>query len=175
MCNLDGSGTQDCPEIYAWGFRNPWRWSFDRVSGQLWVGDVGAHAREEIDKVVKGGNYGWRCIEGTKPTNITCGSPTTPLLPPVAEYAHPDGLAVAGGYVYHGTEIPGLVGRYVFADYSTGLIWHIPTDTAPTRMVTVADAWSSTLHPASFAEDVDGELFLVDVKTSQLYKLVQAP
>jgi glucose/arabinose dehydrogenase len=175
MCNTDGSGTKDCPEIFAWGFRNPWRWSFDRVSGQLWVGDVGAHAREEIDKVVKGGNYGWRCIEGTKATNITCGTPTTPLIAPVAEYAHPDGLAVTGGFVYRGTAIPGLVGRYVFADYSTGYIWHIATDTAPTRMVTLADGWNSTKNPASFAEDTNGELFLVDVRSSQIWKLVAAP
>jgi glucose/arabinose dehydrogenase len=175
MCNADGTGTQACPEIFAWGFRNPWRWSFDRVTGQLWVGDVGAHAREEIDKVVKGGNYGWRCIEGTKPTNITCGTPTTPLMPPVAEYSHPDGLAVTGGFVYRGTAIPGLVGRYVFADYSTGYVWHLATDTAPTRMLTLADGWNSAIHPASFAEDNDGELFLVDVRASQLYKLVAAP
>ena len=124
---------------------------------------------------MKGGNYGWRCIEGTKPTSINCGTPSTPLLPPVAEYAHPDGLAVAGGFVYRGTAIPGLTGRYVFADYSTGYIWHIATDTAPTRMLTAADGWNSTIHPASFAEDGDGELFLVDVRASMLYKLVAAP
>jgi glucose/arabinose dehydrogenase len=175
MCNLDGTGTQDCPEIFAWGFRNPWRWSFDRVSGQLWLGDVGSHSREEIDKVVRGGNYGWRCKEGTLDTGLACGTPSVPLTPPVAEYAHPDGLAVTGGYVYRGTAIPGLVGRYVFGDYSSGYIWNIATDTAPTRTVTPADAWASKLHPASFAEDTDGELFFVDVRASQLFKLVPAP
>ena len=88
--------------------------------GQLWLGDVGSHAREEVDQVVLGGNYGWRCFEGTMQTALICGTPTTPLLPPVAEYVHPIGQSVVGGFVYHGTAIPGLVGRYVFADYNPG-------------------------------------------------------
>jgi hypothetical protein len=136
---------------------------------------VGSHSREEVDKVVKGGNYGWRCMEGTLATGLVCGTPTVPLTPPVAEYVHPDGLAVTGGYVYHGTAITGLVGQYVFADYSSGYIWHIATDTAPTRTVTHADGWNSNTNPASFAEDTNGELFLVDVRTSGLWKLIPAP
>ena len=125
LCNLDGTGATDCPEIFAWGFRNPWRWSFDRVGGQLWLGDVGSHTREEVDLVVKGGNYGWRCKEGTLDTSLMCGTPATPLIPPVAEYEHPTGQAVTGGFVYRGTAIPGLVGRYLFADYSSQFIWQI--------------------------------------------------
>jgi glucose/arabinose dehydrogenase len=172
LCNMDGTGTADCPEIYAWGFRNPWRWSFDRGTHQLWVADVGSHTREEVDLVVKGGNYGWRCKEGTFDTGFNCGSPATPLLPPVVEYDHTTGICVVGGYVYHGTAIPNLIGQYVFTDYSSGYIWHIPTDTAPTKMVVRADGWSSGLNPASFAEDADGELYLVDVRDSQIYKIV---
>jgi glucose/arabinose dehydrogenase len=175
LCNLDGTGTADCPEIFAWGFRNPWRWSFDRVSGQLWLGDVGSHSREEVDLVVRGGNYGWRCKEGTLDTSLMCGTPSTPLSAPVAEYEHPTGQAVTGGFVYRGTAIPGLVGRYVFGDYSSGFIWHIATDTAPTRMVTLDDGWYSSLNIASFAEDTDGELYMVDVRDSAIYKLVPAP
>jgi glucose/arabinose dehydrogenase len=174
MCNPDGTGTSDCPEIFAWGFRNPWRWSFDRVSGQLWLGDVGSHTREEVNLVVRGGNYGWRCKEGTADTALTCGTPSIPLTPPVAEYGHTLGLAVTGGFVYRGTAIPGLVGQYVFGDYSSGYIWHIPTSTAPTRTMTQAEAWDTDLHPASFAEDTDGELFFVDVRASQIYKIVAA-
>jgi glucose/arabinose dehydrogenase len=173
MCNLDGTGTADCPEIFAWGFRNPWRWSFDRQGGQLWLGDVGSHSREEVDKVVRGGNYGWRCFEGTLQTTLNCGTPTTPLLPPVAEYVHPTGLSVVGGFVYHGTAIPALVGRYVFADYNLGYIWNIPADTQPTLTVTTGDGWESGLNPASFAEDNDGELYIVDVRTASIYKLVK--
>jgi glucose/arabinose dehydrogenase len=172
LCNFDGTGSADCPEIFAWGFRNPWRWSFDRGTGQLWLGDVGSHAREEVDLVVKGGNYGWRCMEGTLQTTLNCGTPTTPLVPPVAEYDHTTGVAVTGGYVYRGSAIPNLVGQYVFSDYSSGYIWHIPTDTAPTKMMVHADGWDSNTHPASFAQDNDGELFLVDVRSSGIYKLI---
>jgi|SRR5690349_19105463 len=174
LCNLDGTGAQDCPEIFAWGFRNPWRWSFDSQGGQLWLGDVGSHAREEVDKVMRGGNYGWRCYEGTMQTVLNCGTPTTPLLPPVAEYVHPTGQSVVGGFVYHGAAFPGLVGRYVFTDYNFGIIWNIATDTAPTRTIVAADGWASGLNPASFAQDNDGELFIVDVRTASIYKLVPA-
>jgi glucose/arabinose dehydrogenase len=172
LCNPDGTGSADCPEIFAWGFRNPWRWTFVRGSGQLWLGDVGSHTREEIDLVVKGGNYGWRCKEGTLDTSLMCGTPATPLIPPVAEYEHPTGQAVTGGYVYRGSAIPNLTGQYLFADYSSGFIWHIAPDTPPTKFVTAADGWDSNLNIASFAQDTDGELFLVDVRTSGIYKLV---
>ena len=175
LCNADGTGTTDCPEIFAWGFRNPWRWSFDRVSGQLWLGDVGSHTREEVDLVVRGGNYGWRCMEGTLTTTLMCGTPATPLLPPVAEYEHPVGQAVTGGFVYRGTAIAGLAGRYVFADYSSQHVWHIATNTAPTLRVTAADGWDSGLNIASFAEDANGELFMIDVRDSGIYKLVPGP
>src|SRR6185436_17677009 len=111
-----GTGTANCPDIFAWGFRNPWRWSFDRQNGDLWVGDVGQNAREEVDRVVLGGNYGWRCFEGTRDTGLACGSPTN-LQPPIAQYVNPDlGRAVTGGYVYRGTAFPTLVGRYIFGD-----------------------------------------------------------
>jgi glucose/arabinose dehydrogenase len=173
LCNLDGTGAANCPEIFAWGFRNPWRWSFDSQGGQLWLGDVGSHAREEVNRVVRGGNYGWRCFEGTMQTTLNCGTPTTPLLPPVAEYVHPTGQSVVGGFVYHGTAIPALVGRYIFADYNLGYFWNIATDTAPTRTVTITDGWNSGFNPASFTQDNDGELFFVDVRTGSIYKLIQ--
>jgi glucose/arabinose dehydrogenase len=175
LCNFDGTGTTDCPEIFAWGFRNPWRWTFDSATGALWLGDVGSHTREEIDLVTKGGNYGWRCKEGTLDTALTCGAPTSPLIAPVAEYEHPVGQAVTGGFVYHGTAIPALVGRYVFGDYSSQLIWTIPTNTAPTLPVSYADGWDSDVHVTSFAQDADGELYVVDVRDGALYKLIQAP
>jgi glucose/arabinose dehydrogenase len=172
LCEVNGTGGADCPEIFAWGFRNPWRWSFDRVGGQLWLGDVGSHSREEVNRVVRGGNYGWRCLEGTLTTSLMCGTPTTPLSPPVAEYEHPTGVAVTGGFVYRGSAIPGLVGRYVFGDYSSGFIWHIPTDTAPTLMITPAMGWDSNTNIASFAEDLNGELFMVNVRDGTIHKLV---
>jgi glucose/arabinose dehydrogenase len=154
----DGTGAADCPEIFAWGLRNPWRWSFDRSGGALWVGDVGQGAREEIDRVVAGGNFGWRCREGTLVTGLPCG-PSQGLLPPVAEYGRDRGASVTGGYVYRGQTIPGLVGRYVFGDFVSGTLWHIAESTQPTMQMSAG--FASGLSIASFAEDVEGELYVV--------------
>ncbi len=128
LCNA-GTGTQSCPEIYAYGLRNPWRWSFDRGSGELWVADVGQNAIEEVDRVVPGGNYGWRCFEGTQAYNSTCGPNAGSSLPPIAQYTHAYGQSITGGYVYRGAAIPALAGRYVFGDFVSGRIWHIARNT----------------------------------------------
>ncbi|HKE43786.1 MAG TPA: PQQ-dependent sugar dehydrogenase [Steroidobacteraceae bacterium] len=163
LCNVNGDGgTENCPEIYAWGFRNPWRWSFDRQNGDLWVGDVGEQSIEEVDRVVKGGDYGWRCFEGDQPTGLDCNSPPYPLLPPVAQYTHALGNAVTGGYVYRGSAIPSLIGQYIFTDFVSGRIWNIPNDTAPT--VTVTDGFDSGLNIASFGQDINGELYAVNIQ-----------
>ena len=121
---------------------------------------------EEVDRVVRGGNYGWRCFEGTQDVRAAafgaaCGTPANPL-PPVAQYTHTLGQAVTGGYVYRGTAIPGLVGRYVFADFVTGRIWDIPNDTQPT--MTMTGGLDSGLNISSFAEDHDGELYVVNMR-----------
>ncbi|HSN70080.1 MAG TPA: PQQ-dependent sugar dehydrogenase, partial [Steroidobacteraceae bacterium] len=158
-CDADGTGLDDCPEIFAWGFRNPWRFSFDRSTGELWVGDVGQGALEEIDRVQRGGNYGWRCFEGTRATGLACGD-ATGFLPPVAEYGRDIGRSVTGGFVYRGNAIPGLTGRYVFGDFVSGRLGHIAADVEPTLTVTGGD--QTGLSIASFAEDVNGELYLVD-------------
>jgi glucose/arabinose dehydrogenase len=159
-CGTTGVGLQNCPEIFAWGLRNPWRWSFDRATGQLWVGDVGQGALEEVSRVDLGGNYGWRCFEGTRNTGFGCGSPPS-TIPPVAEYGRSVGTTVTGGYVYNGTAVPDLVGRYVFGDFGSGRLWSIPADTAPTVTMTNTDAIESGLNVVSFAEDNDGELYVV--------------
>lgn len=160
LCGAGGTGTQDCPEIYAWGFRNPWRWSFDRGTGELWVADVGQGAWEEVYRVRLGGNYGWRCREGAHPFNASCG-PAQDLIDPVAEYDRAAGFSVTGGYVYRGAALPALQGRYVFGDFGSGRIWHIARDTPPTLRVTASEAFSSGLGIASFAEGDDGELYVV--------------
>jgi glucose/arabinose dehydrogenase len=157
----------NCPEIFASGFRNPWRWSFDRDTGELWVGDVGQGAREEVDRVVRGGNYGWRCLEGTRPVGLPCGTEPN-LLPPVAEYGRSVGTTVTGGYVYRGTAIPSLFGRYVFGDFGSTSIWHIDAKTLPTASIT--GGFSSGLNISSFGEGNDGELYVVDYG-GQLYRL----
>jgi glucose/arabinose dehydrogenase len=161
-CGDVGSGLQNCPEIFAWGFRNPWRWSFDRATTELWVGDVGQGALEEVDRVVLGGNYGWRCFEGTRNTGLNCGAPAA-TSSPIAEYGRSVGTTVTGGYVYNGTAVPELLGRYVFGDFGSGRIWAIPADTQPTLTMTGSDAVESGLSISSFAEDNDGELYVVNL------------
>jgi glucose/arabinose dehydrogenase len=139
--------------------RNPWRWSFDRQTGQLWVADVGQDAIEEVDRVVLGGNYGWRCFEGTRNTGLACGTAQN-LLPPVAEYGRRVGASITGGYVYRGSAIASLVGRYVFGDFVSGRILNIAESTPPTLSVT-ATGLESGLSISSFAEGSDGELYVV--------------
>lgn len=166
-CGRNGSGAANCPEIYASGLRNPWRWSFDRRTGELWVGDVGQNALEEIDRVVRGGNYGWRCFEGTRATDLACGSQPG-LQPPIAEYGRAEGRSVTGGYVYRGARIAALAGRYVFGDYVTGRIWHIAGDARPTARL--ADGFATDLSISSFGEGNDGELYVVH-HGGELYRL----
>jgi glucose/arabinose dehydrogenase len=158
----DGEGSEPCPEIYAYGFRNPWRWSFDRETGELWVGDVGQGEREEIDRVVVGGNYGWRCFEGTQSFNPDCGPNAGVALPPIVEYDHDAGRSITGGYVYRGSALPALRAQYVFGDFVSGRLWRIPHTVAPTRIVSASQAVATGLSISSFAEDVAGELYVVD-------------
>ena len=166
FCNVNGTGPQNCPEIYAWGFRNPWGWSFDRQTGDLWVTDVGESAIEEVNRVKRGGNYGWRCFEGTSdvsarwPSGKACATLKN-LLPPVAEYPHTLGHAVTGGFVYRGTALPGLVGRYVFSDFTSGRIWDIPNDTQPTLQIT--GGLETGFNISTFAQDNDSELYVVNM------------
>jgi glucose/arabinose dehydrogenase len=151
--------TQPCPEIFALGFRNPFRWSFDRGTGQLWVGDVGQAALEEVDRVDLGDNLGWRCFEGTRNTGLGCGAPG-PTKVPVAQYGRDVGTTVVGGFVYRGSRFPGLVGRYIFGDFGSGRIFNIDARAQPVLEMTTG--FSSGLSISSFGEGVDGELFVVD-------------
>jgi glucose/arabinose dehydrogenase len=170
----NGGGTRPCPEIFAYGFRNPWRWSFDRAGADLWVADVGQGAREEVDLVVPGGNYGWRCFEGTQPYNADCGPNAGLSLPPAVEYDHAAGRSITGGYVYRGGTIPALRGRYVFGDFITGRLWHVPGTVTPTLTVTAAQAFETGLGLVSFAEDVAGELYVLDYGGGTLHRVVVA-
>ncbi|HJW45646.1 MAG TPA: PQQ-dependent sugar dehydrogenase, partial [Lysobacter sp.] len=125
------------PEIYAYGFRNPFRFSFDKASGRLWVADVGQNDIEEVNIVNKGGNYGWRIKEGTFLFDangvgdgfVTARSPGSPpgLRDPIAEYDHDDGIAVIGGFVYRGKNVPALAGLYVFAE-NIGRVFYLGRD-----------------------------------------------
>jgi glucose/arabinose dehydrogenase len=168
-CDFDGTGAAPCPEIYAWGFRNPWRFSFDRATGDLWVGDVGQSAIEEVDRVQRGANYGWRCFEGTRDTGLECGS-ATDFEPPVAEYGRDLGASITGGFVYRGTAIDGLAGRYVFGDFISGRLFQVAANANATVSIEQGDA--SVLSLASFAEDLDGELLVVDY-SGAIFRIVR--
>ena len=127
-CGPTSTNVADCPEIFAWGFRNPWRWSFDVETGDIWLGDVGNHDKEEINIVQVGGNYGWPCFEGTD--TGSCADPNVSMIAPTFEYTHADGRAVVGGTVYRGSAIPELYGHYVFNDLggSGKPIWELLPD-----------------------------------------------
>jgi glucose/arabinose dehydrogenase len=165
---LQGVGTLDCPEIFAWGFRNPWRFSFDRQTGELWVGDVGENSWEEVNRVEISENYGWREREGAH-----CFDPPTACstdnVDPITEYGHDVGNSITGGYVYRGGDIPGLQGFYVFGDFVSGRIWAVAADSEqgvdPDELVVTG------LRIASFAESNEGELYLVDFDAGTIHQI----
>lgn len=147
------------PEIWAYGLRNPWRFSFDRVTGRLFLADVGQNALEEINLIERGGNYGWNVMEGTRCFRPSEGCNTAGLLPPIAEYGRSDGCSITGGYVYRGTRIRDLAGRYLFGDYCSGRLWAL-TESGPRW--TMSLLLETGLRISSFGEDQNGELYVVD-------------
>jgi uncharacterized repeat protein (TIGR03806 family) len=166
-----GDNAQACPEIYAWGLRNPWRWSFDAQTGQLWAADVGQGEIEEIDIIERGGNYGWRCREGTQ-TYDGSGCPTTGFTDPVFEYGHSLGASITGGFVYRGAAIPGLRGRYVFGDYVGGWVAALRDDGA--GGYTREELFDDDNAISGFGRGNDGELYFADISTGRFLKLVPA-
>ena len=172
------------PEIWAYGLRNPWRCSFDRLTGDLYIGDVGQGQIEEIDFQPAGSpggeNYGWRVMEGTRCSdnsqaggNPACGDPG--FVSPIHEYTHAVGISVTGGYVYRGTALGGWQGTYFFADYGSARIWSFRHDGA--NLTEFAER-TTELRPeagevglvSSFGEDEAGELYLLDMEDGELYR-----
>jgi glucose/arabinose dehydrogenase len=158
------------PEIWAFGFRNPWRFSFDRSGGRLFVGDVGQDSFEEVDIVTKGGNYGWNIMEGFHCFNPPSGCNMAGLILPIAEYSHAEGNAIIGGFVYHGTAIPGLQGAYVFGDLGSGKIWAL-AETSPNTFTRSLLATTGKFT-SSFGQDQSGELYLVDYNGGNVFRIV---
>jgi glucose/arabinose dehydrogenase len=150
-------GTGGLDEIWAYGFRNPWRYSFDRATASLWLGDVGQGSFEEVDLVIRGGNYGWDCFEGFAEFEGGCG--TEGFQPPRAVYSLAgEECAVTGGYVYRGSALPELVGNYIYADFCSGLIWALYTENPSAQPVVIIDSGQQI---SSFAELPDGELLVL--------------
>lgn len=146
-------------EIWAYGLRNPWRFSFDRCTGRLLLGDVGQNRIEEIDLIEKGKNYGWRIMEGSQCYDPQTLCNTQGLELPIAEYDHSLGCSVTGGYVYRGTQYPALVGHYLFGDYCSGRIWSLAQDAS--GRWTMRQLVDSPFSISSFGEDEQGELYVV--------------
>ncbi len=178
-CVGDGSDTLACPEIFAIGLRNPWRWSFDRSTGQQWVGDVGQRTFEEIDIVELDGNYGWDIREGFTCVDGGSNCPTAGFDDPVATYDRSMGTSITGGYVYRGAQNTELFGRYVFADFGSGMIASLTPDVGGTYVITPHVAPGSApvgapgqLSISTFGEDLDGELYVIDFIRGSIYRLV---
>lgn len=147
-------------EIWAYGLRNPWRFSFDRSGGRLFAGDVGQNAWEEIDIVTKGGNYGWNVMEGAHcfPASVSSCN-TTDLILPIAEYGRSEGISVTGGYVYRGRQVTSLRGAYLFGDFGSTRIWALQEE--PSGEWKRTELLRTGLAISSFGEDEAGEIYVV--------------
>ncbi|GMN11818.1 PQQ-dependent sugar dehydrogenase [Croceitalea sp. MTPC9] len=152
-------------EIFAYGFRNPWRMSFDTTTGKLWTGDVGQNEIEEIDVVEIGGNYGWKLFEGTSCFSGNCDD--TNFIPPIFEYNQDNGdRSITGGCVYRGDAITTLQGKYVYGDFVSGRIWALTGDGSANELLL-----ESGLNIASFGTDADQELFVCTFD-GNIYKFI---
>ena len=169
---FQGYGGAPCPEIFAWGLRNPWRISIDEVTGKLWAGDVGQGDWEEIDVIEVGMNYGWNVREGAHCFSPPSGCATT-FEDPITEYDRSQGRSVTGGHVYRGSAIADLVGWYVFGDYGSGNIFAIPENSVAGVTPDVLLGTPNAI--VTFAEDTDGELYYADIAVGTIHKLEDAP
>lgn len=162
------------PEIWHLGLRNPWRFSFDRATGDMWIGDVGHNAIEEIDRApagVGGLDFGWNRREGT--SDFRGGARTSRETDPVAQYAHgASGCSVTGGYVYRGRAVPALIGKYVFADWCSGRVWAMAAGSSPGPAAEITGKLPRRLKEiTSFGEDRAGEIYAVT--PSAVYRLTR--
>ena len=171
--------------VWSRGLRNPWRFSFDRTTGQLWIGDVGQARWEEIDRSSKVGstpagraaNYGWPILEGRACYRPATGCSSSGLVAPVVTYAHAvsgaANCAVTGGFAYHGSAYPALTGGYLFGDFCSGRMWLISTAAlGPVTPTLVRDATASPqLGISSFGEDEAGELYVTDLNGGGVYRI----
>ena len=171
-------GVDGNDEIWAVGLRNPWKFSFDRVSGDLWIADVGQNAVEEINHVAAtaaGLNYGWKCYEGNAVYTPGCANPNTTYTYPVATYPHSGGAcSITGGYVYRGSAYPGLVGKYFFADLCLNRVGMVDTATnaiAYSATFSTGNPNNTSFSWTSLGEDVNGELYIASASLGKIYRI----
>ena len=161
------------PEIWSYGHRQVWRFSFDRQSGRLYAGEVGQDLWEMVYVVQKGGNYGWSVKEGNHPFRPERATGPTPILPALVEHPHSDFRSITGGYVYHGSRLPELRGAYIYGDYDTGKIWMLRHEGA--KVVEHRELDDTQLRIVSFAQDLDGDVLLLDFPGGGIHRLAKAP
>lgn len=152
-------------EIYAIGLRNPWRFTFDKLTGELWLADVGQRKWEEINIIQSGANYGWNVREGGHCYGLPICK-NLGLEDPIGEYSHSEGCSITGGYVYRGELIPSLRGKYIYGDYCNGKIWVISKDSEPTLVL------DTDFFISSFAEGADQEIYVLDHRGGGIYRLI---
>jgi glucose/arabinose dehydrogenase len=157
------------PEVWAYGLRNPWRFSFDRANGDLWIADVGGSEWEEVDYVPaasgtgRGANFGWSLREGAHDTDKT-GDRSTPMVEPIFEYSHDEGSSITGGFVYRGTKVPELTGVYLFSDFSAATLRGIRVaDGKLAQQAVIRTTGDEMAQVSSFGQDNDGELYVLSL------------
>lgn len=158
------------PEIWAFGFRNPWKMAFHPENGDLWVGDVGWELWELVYRVEKGGNYGWSIREGRQPVKPEQKQGPTPILPPTIAHSHREARSITGGYFYFNPRLKELKNTYIYGDYSTGKLWGLRYDGK--RVNWHQELANSTLKVTAFATDHTGEVYIVDIQGGAFHRLV---
>lgn len=160
-------------EIWAYGMRNPWKMSFDRETGELWVGDVGWELWELVYRVEPGANYGWSLVEGRQPVHVERERGPTPIVPPTVEIPHTDGASITGGFVYRGKQFPDLQGKYIFGDWETRRIWG--AQVYDDSVGPYEELVEPTVRIVGFAERNNGELLLLDHDYGSIHELEPNP
>ncbi|MDB5384697.1 MAG: yliI 2 [Planctomycetaceae bacterium] len=160
-------------EIWAYGFRNPWRMSFDAKTGDLWVGDVGWELWELLDRVERGGNYGWSIMEGRQSTNPEWPRGPTPILPPTIDRPHSESSSITDGLTYYGSRLKELTGQHLYGDYDTGKIWGFRYQQG--RVVDHRELADTTHRIVGFGDDAAGECYILDHTAGSIHRLIPNP
>ena len=164
------------PEVYAFGLRNPWRIAFDPETGDLWCADVGQELWEEVNVIVRGGNYGWSAFEGMHPFGNEEANPISPPIDPVWEYDHQQGKSITGGRVVRNERVPSLSGKYLYADYVTGTVWALTYDRATGQVLRNDQLLPDSTPVLAFGQDAEGDVYYMisDVRGRCIYRFVDA-
>jgi uncharacterized repeat protein (TIGR03806 family) len=161
-------------EIWAYGIRQSWKFSFDPATGDLWAGEVGQDLWEMVNLVQKGGNYGWSVQEGDHPFRPERKKGPTPILKPIIEHTHTEFRSLTGGFIYHGKRLPKLEGAYLYGDFDTGRVWMLRYDVSARRVTEHKELAKSTLRIVAWGQDAEGEIYAVNFVDGGIYWLAPA-